>query len=143
MPHPEDLITQAEAALQAGNEREALNLLEQALQQDPQNTGIYEKLIATHESLQHEWSAEDFSQSLNWTLLHEAALNPELVQTQERVSPEYQQYQQILQDYLNAPQHSDLEQELWQRLSENTSPAQLVLLDFIAGLKAQQESDNQ
>ncbi|MBI4412132.1 MAG: hypothetical protein HY541_06590 [Deltaproteobacteria bacterium] len=68
--------------------KKALSHYRQAQKLNPDNLGIYDKLVEAHRKGTKEWTREDFSLSLEWTMKKQELENPDLKKARDRLDPD-------------------------------------------------------
>lgn len=84
-------ITKGDAALNKGKPKDALKYYKKALKFNNEEASIFSKLIAARESIDEEWSQEDFVEFMEWSLAEQGHENPGLKQVYARLSPEWKE----------------------------------------------------
>ena len=117
-----------------GKFAEAFKYYQRAEALNTERPEIYRKLQETFERLDQDWSEEDFSLSMSWTLRQQQLENPGLIQVYEKFSPEYKMIYATAQRLLVTPP-GPLEDELKNELFALGDKATLPLLDLILEIK--------
>src|SRR5262245_55362795 len=81
----------------------ALKAYRDALKADPNNPLLYQKLIETKERMPEEWSEEDFSETMAWTMKKQELENPTLKDVHEVLTPEYHEIRQTIVKMITTP----------------------------------------
>ncbi len=118
-----------------GKFTEAFKQYQKAEALNPERSEIYRKLQETFEKLDRDWSEEDFSLSLSWTLRQQQLENPELLQVYEKFTPEYKTIHAMAQRLLVIPS-GPIEDELKNEIFAFGDKATLPLLNLILEIKA-------
>src|SRR4029453_10075858 len=76
--------------------KKALQTYRSAAQANPDDPRLYQKLIETKEKVQEEWSEEDFSETMAWTMKKQELENPDIKEVHEVLTPEYNEIRQAI-----------------------------------------------
>ena len=117
-----------------GKVRPALEAYQISETHYPEREEIYNKLIETLNSIEDEWSEEDFSLSMHWTMRLQEVQNPKIKRVHEQFSLEFQRVQKLVQQLLVTNDEASEEALIDQILSYGER-ATLPLLHFITSLK--------
>ncbi|MFO1519330.1 MAG: hypothetical protein U1F57_06690 [bacterium] len=84
--------------------KKAMQAYRDSCEANPENPAIYDKLIEIKETLSSDdWSEQDFTEAMEWTLKKQELENPSLKDVYETLSPEYSQIRQLIAEMLMAP----------------------------------------
>ena len=83
------LIKKADKFLSKGKIKKALKKYKKALDLDPSQTHIYDKLIEAKDMTSKEWKQNDFIESVSWAMKKQEQENPTIKQVHARLSPEW------------------------------------------------------
>ena len=72
-----------------GKHDKALKEYRKALDDDPDNTALYDKLIRAQDAAPGEWGAEEFAESVGWAMAKQEKEHPTIKQTHAKLSPEW------------------------------------------------------
>src|SRR5262245_14677925 len=114
--------------------QKALKAYRSACEADPDNPAIYGKLIEVKGQLQEEWSEEDFSETLSWTMRKQELENPGIKEVYEVLSPEYNEIKQTIFRMLTTP--PELRDPLIAKIKNYGIKAVRPLLDTLLSLDA-------
>lgn len=117
-----------------GKYRKALLIYEKSQQKNPDNPDIYKKLCETLNKFEHEWTEEDFSKSMTWTMKEQELENPQMKLVHEKFTVEYMEVQKLVQKLMLAP-NKELETRFINKIITYGDKAQLPVLDFLLSLK--------
>lgn len=118
----------------------AFQTYEKSWEWDSERPSIYPKLIESFEKLDREWTQEDFELTLSWTMRQQELENPEIKHVHEKFTPEYQEVQKLIQQFLVSP--TDVEsQALREKILANHELATSALLDFLQRIKENIQQD--
>ncbi len=137
----ESLESEGDALLSTGQLGEALQKFLAAEALDQQRPALYDKLIATHRQLTVEWTHEDFTQSLTWEMRKQALEHPEVLDTLERLTPEWQEVTERLRRLLVTTDEHMIA-TLVTEIAAFKEKAVRPLLDFLLLLKTSAQSSD-
>jgi hypothetical protein len=120
--------------------RKALKAYRGACEANPDNPVIYQKLIEIKGQLQEDWSEEDFSETLNWTMRKQELENPGIKEVYEVLSPEYNEIKQTIFRLLTTP--PELRDPLITKIKNYGIKAVRPLLDTLLSLDALARGDS-
>ncbi len=117
-----------------GKFREALIAYQESEQNFSEREEIYQKLIETLNKIEDEWSEEDFSASVTWTMRQQELQNPKIKRVHEQFSLEFQEVQKLAQQLMIATE-KDMEEDLIDKIINYQEKATLPLIHFILTFK--------
>lgn len=82
--------------------KKALSSYETALKIDPKQASIYDRLIETHQMLDHQWTDEDFTKSLEWTMKKQELENPQIKRIHAKLAPEWKKIIELIERLLQS-----------------------------------------
>jgi len=82
--------------------KKALSSYEAALKIDPKQVTVYDRLIETHQMLDHEWTNEDFTKSLEWTMKKQELENPQIKRIHAKLAPEWKKIIALIERLLQS-----------------------------------------
>ena len=112
----------------------ALKSYREALESDPDNPIIYEKLMVAQSKIEGEWSEKEFVESMDWLMKKQEIDNPEIKDLYSTLSPEYQQIKQLVAQMLMT--EPELRTPLLQKIKSYQEKAVQPLLDILLSLDA-------
>ena len=115
--------------------REALKEYRLSEAMNPTRPEIYEKLIETHKSFEHEWVEQDFTDSLTWTMRKQELQNPRIRWVHETFSVDYQEVKTLIQGLMTAFD-PETEVKLMEKILDRGDKAVLPLLHFVLSVKS-------
>lgn len=118
-----------------GKFRQAIEEYQKSEMLNPDRAEIYEKLVETLNQFEHEWSEQDFSNSMTWTMRRQEILNPGMKLVHETFSVEYIEVQKLIQRLMLAL-GPDVENRLVDEILSYGERANLPMLHFLLSLKA-------
>jgi tetratricopeptide (TPR) repeat protein len=131
-----------DALLAKGKLVKALKQYRKALEQDPNRTSIYDKLIQTRDQMPGEWKIEDFAESVSWTMQKQEQQHPPIRQVHARFTPEWEAATDLVMKILASPD-KETKDELIEKLvamGEISTRATIgLLLDFTKAAEAKGE----
>lgn len=71
------------------NFKSALKKYRKALEHEPDDTSLMDKLITTRDKLPDEWELDDFVESLSWTMKKQEIERPGIRHVHAKLSPEW------------------------------------------------------
>lgn len=87
----------------SGRHEKALQEYRKALECDPGNSALYDKLISTRDALPGEWDDADFAESVSWAMKKQEQEHPAIRQVHARLSPEWEKATTLALTILNEP----------------------------------------
>lgn len=133
------LEAKGDRAFKKENYADALKAYEEAVTCDPSNAALYDKLIETHAHSTEDWSMEEFTRELTWTMEKEVLENPRLARLHEKLSPEFKPIYELIVQFAMALTEEEEEQFI-DEILRHGEKALIPMLEFIRTLKTQQES---
>lgn len=123
-----------------GKFREAVAEYKKSEALNPERPEIYEKLIETHAHHEAEWSEEDFSDSMTWTMRRQELQNPRLRLVHETFSVEYREIHRLLQSLMMAG-GEEQENQCLEKILEYGETAVVPMLHFLLSIKSLTEQN--
>jgi hypothetical protein len=123
-----------DAHAQKGAHKKAVEHYKKAVEQTPDNLSLYDKLISSHKQIEAEWTDEDFTLSLEWTMKKQELENPGIKRIHARLSEEGREISKIVGQLMQAP-NDDLEAQAMERIAAYGTKAVYPLLDVILTFK--------
>jgi len=102
------LETAGDALASKGDYKKALKKYRQAVKEEPDKPGLYDKLVDAHEKAKEDWKKEDFVESLSWTMKKQELLEPAIRQVHAKLLPEWKKTVEVALKVINAPDDDKL-----------------------------------
>ena len=126
-----------------GKHDKALKEYLKALDLNPDNAALYDKLIAARDAAPGEWGAEEFADSVGWAMAKQEHEHPTIKQVHARLSPEWASAVALAIDILHDPdeprQRAKIEQLA--AMGEIATRAMIGLLLDLKNAPAQEEKE--
>ncbi len=87
-----------------GDYKKALKKYRQAVKDEPDRPGLYDKLIEAHEKAKPSWEKKDFVESLSWTMKKQEIEEPAIKQVHAKLTPEWKKAVDVAVKLMNAPE---------------------------------------
>ncbi len=117
-----------------GKFREALKQYQKSEAFNPDRREIYKKLCDALTKFEHDWTEEDFSNSMTWTMREQEFENPNIRFVYETFTPEYHEVQKLIQSLILAPEEK-IEYQVIEKIIGFGAKAHLPLLHFLLSIK--------
>jgi tetratricopeptide (TPR) repeat protein len=137
-PNPEKALKlekKGDKLLEKGKFRKALAQYQKSEALNPERKEIYEKMNKALSGFEHEWSEEDFSNSMGWAMKLQELQNPQMKRVHEKFSAEYHEVQKLVQRLMVAVD-AELELQLVEKIIAYGDKAHLPVLDYLLSIKA-------
>lgn len=131
---PQRLIDKGDRLFRQKKFKKALAEYQLANEMDPDNTSLYDKMIAAHMEVKDEWTDEDFANSLSWTMKKQELQNPALKRVHARMTPEWEEVNTLIKKLL-LTQSEDEENAALAQIVNHGEKAVYPLLEVVLGLK--------
>lgn len=95
---------------------------------------LYDKLLAIHEEVKDNWTEDDFTVNLDWSLRRAELLHPHLKRVHHRNTPEHKQVKALTTKLLKA-QNDDAENDLVEEIAAFGCDAVYPLIDLLLQVK--------
>jgi len=126
--------------LAKGKLKKAFEQFQKALENDPDNPDIYDKLIRARNEMPDDWKLDDFADSVSWTMKKQELENPPIRQVHAKLSPEWKKATELIFRLLNTDDE-DKEKELIEELVTMGEPATRALVGFVLEIKKNVKSE--
>lgn len=117
-----------------GKLKQAFTCYSEALELWDTRVELYDKLLALHEKVKENWTEDDFTANLDWSLRRSELLNPHLKRVHHRSTPEHKQVKILATKLLKAPSETT-ENDLIEEIAVYGSDAVYPLIDMLLQVK--------
>ena len=119
----------------------ALKEYRKALELDPENAEIYDKLTNAHNETKHEWDMKDFADSVSWIMKKQELNEPQIRQVHAALSPEWKKAQTLAFEILNLDDEKIIHSKIEELISMG-EVATRAIIGMLLEIK-KQSTDNQ
>lgn len=127
-------LQKGDSAFDKGKFKAALKYYEKALDINSENISLYAKLIQTHQSLNQDWTEEDFAISLAWSMKKQELEDPKFKRIHAQLEPESQEVTKLIQQMILA-KNETLETSLIEKIISFQEQALYPLVEALLTYK--------
>jgi len=127
-------VLKGDALMAAGQPKKAVVSYRKALDTDPSNKALYDKLLMAIDKLPGEWGLEEFAESLSLEMQKQEIDHPPMKQVHAKLSPEWKKATGLALEIMNLSEHAVVEKKI-EELVEMGEIATRALVGLLLSMK--------